>query len=46
MSYLFSAFAIVWIVLFLYLLRLAKQGKEIRRDLMALKRELDKKDKG
>lgn len=46
MSYLFAAFAIVWIVLFLYLFRLAKQGKEIRRDLTALRRQLEKGEKG
>lgn len=46
MGYLFAAFAIVWVVLFLYLFRLAKQGQEIRKELTALRRRLEEEEKG
>ena len=46
MGYLFAAFAIVWVVLFLYLFRLAKQGQEIRKELAALKCRLEEEKKG
>lgn len=41
--YLFSAYAIVWIVLFLYLLSLDRRGRRAERDLEELRKLLQAK---
>jgi CcmD family protein len=40
LSYLFAAYAAVWIALFLYLLRLGRRSRELEEELRELKRQL------
>jgi len=40
LSYLFAAYAAVWIALFLYLLRLGRRSRELEEELREMKRQL------
>lgn len=39
LSYLFFAFGIIWILLFLYLFSLSRRGRELQRQVDELKQE-------
>ena len=41
LSYLFWAYAVFWIALFIYIYNLLKKSKELRREIEALKGSLD-----
>jgi len=41
LSYLFWAYAVFWIALFIYVYSLVKKSKELRREIEALKGSLD-----
>ena len=45
MSYLFSAYTIVWIILCLYVFRLAKESRSMRRELMNLRERMESQGK-
>ncbi len=40
LSYLFAAYAAVWIALFVYLLRLERRSRELEEELRELRRSL------
>ena len=43
MSYLFAAFSIVWIVIFLYTLSISRRQRELSREVEALRRMTEEK---
>ncbi|MEW6298438.1 MAG: CcmD family protein [Thermodesulfobacteriota bacterium] len=43
MPYLFAAFCAVWLVIFLYLLFLARRQRALARDIEALRRVMEQK---
>lgn len=43
MSYLFAAFSVVWIVVFLYILSLARRQRQLAREVEALRQMMDQK---
>jgi CcmD family protein len=43
MNYLFSAFAVVWIVLFLFLMRIFQKQKQLTKELDAVRQELEQR---
>jgi CcmD family protein len=45
MSYLFSAYTIVWIILCIYVFRLAKQSRSMRKDLIDLRERMESQRK-
>jgi CcmD family protein len=40
MAYLFAAYTAIWIVLFVYLLRLARRSRELEEEIRELRRQL------
>ncbi len=46
MNYLFSGFAVVWIVLFLFLMRIHQKQKQLTRELESVRQELDQRRSG
>ncbi|MFQ5914285.1 MAG: CcmD family protein [Nitrospinota bacterium] len=45
MSYLFAAYAVVWVILCAYVFRLAQQNRSLRRDMIRLRERLDAQGK-
>ena len=45
MSYLFAAFSIVWIVIFLYTLSISRRQRELSREVEALRRMTEERAK-
>ncbi|MFQ5692492.1 MAG: CcmD family protein [Nitrospinota bacterium] len=45
MNYLFAAYSIVWIILCVYVLKLAKQNRDLRTDLNQLRKRLEAQGK-
>ncbi|MBI2881578.1 MAG: CcmD family protein [Candidatus Tectomicrobia bacterium] len=45
MGYLFAAYTVVWVILCVYLLRLAKQNRSLRKDLSQLRERLEAQGK-
>jgi CcmD family protein len=45
MSYLFSAYAVVWIALFAYILSISSKQKELDREMETLRKLLEQKQK-
>jgi CcmD family protein len=45
MSYLFSAYAVVWIALFAYVLSISSKQKELDREMETLRKLLEQKQK-
>jgi CcmD family protein len=43
MPYLFAAFSVVWIVLFLYLLSLSRRHRALAREVAALRQMMEQK---
>jgi CcmD family protein len=42
LSYLFAAYAVVWIALFVYLLRLERRSRDLEEEVRELRRLLDR----
>jgi CcmD family protein len=40
LPYLFAAYAVIWIALFVYLLRLARKGRELEEEVRELRRQI------
>ncbi len=45
MSYLFAAFSIVWIVIFLYTLSISRRQRELSREVETLRRMTEERTK-
>lgn len=45
MSYLFAAYAVVWIALFAYILSISSKQKKLDREMETLKKLLEQKQK-
>jgi CcmD family protein len=45
MSYLFSAYAVVWIALFAYILSISSHQKKLDREMETLKKLIEQKQK-
>jgi CcmD family protein len=43
MSYLFAAFSVVWIAVFLYVLSLARRQRQLAREVEALRQMMEQK---
>jgi CcmD family protein len=44
-GYLFAVYSIVWVVLFLYVLYLMNGQRKLRKEIMALKKTLEEKNR-
>ena len=40
LPYLFAAYAVIWIALFVYLLRLGRKGRELEEEVRELRRQI------